>query len=874
MKKIQRFLVLFAALAIAMPAMAQSALTGRIVAGDTGNGLAGAVITNTRTGDVAVSSNDGTFRIRGGAGAETLTVSYLGYHELELTTEAGRSTLGDLKMESDAISVADIVVTAGIVVSDRLTPVAVSNVTREQIDMRLSNKELPELFKSTPSVYATKSGPQGGAGGGYGDARINIRGFDNNNVGVLINGVPVNDMENGRVYWANWGGLSDVTSFMQVQRGLGASKLGISSVGGTINIVTKSTDAEKGGSFYYGVGNDGLQKLSFSVSSGLSENGWAFTIAGGRQSADNNYKKGTDYEAWNYFANLSKVIGDGSHRLSLTGFGAPQWHNQSYDRYTIADYATHPDGRKMSRNYGYMNGKVKSTNYNFYHKPQISLVHTWNIDDKSMLSTSVYASIARGGGRSVPNNSQSQLWLYAESSGPKVGKPRSEEMRTSDGLINWDAIYTANKNSTDGSAMAILANSNNSHDWYGVLSTYTNQLTEDIKLTAGFDGRYYKGYHQQEISDLLGAQYAIENSLSYRPKDAQAHVGDLIYDEIGWVSRAGLFAQGEYVKENFSAFLSASISRQFLRFANYGQKPAPGYGVESKWTGFMPWSVKAGASYTLGQNHSLFANAGYFTIAPAMSNAFPSYGTAPNKNATMEKVTTAEAGYTFTNNVFNVTFNGYYTLWLDMAQRPITEQTPEGMISYNVPGVSARHMGLELEATYRPTTRLTLKAMGSVGDWIWRDDVSYTAYNEQQVQVGAPFTAYIGGTHVSDAAQITAAGSVTWSPFEGLRVGADYNWYGKNFARFIPSDRAHISNKGIEAWRMPDYGVIDAQLSYTFDISEKISATFFGNVNNVLDTWYISDATDNRAGNGHDAASAVVWYGYGRTWTAGVKFNF
>jgi outer membrane receptor protein involved in Fe transport len=866
----QRFLMLLAALVIAVPAMAQGFLTGRVVDGGTGGALAGAVITNTTTGDVAVSNNDGSFRIKGGAGEQNLAVSYLGYHELNVATTAGQNALGDIVLEADAISVADIVVTAGIVTSDRLTPVAVSNVTREQIDMRLSNKELPEIFKSTPSVYATKSGPQGGAGGGYGDARINIRGFDNNNVGVLINGVPVNDMENGRVYWANWGGLSDVTSFMQVQRGLGASKLGISSVGGTINIVTKSTDAEQGGSFYYGVGNDGLQKLNFSVSSGLTDNGWAFTLAGGRQSADNNYKKGTNYEAWNYFVNLSKVLGDGRHRLSLTAFGAPQWHNQSYNRYTIATYASHPDGRRMNLNYGYLNGEVLSTNYNFYHKPQISLVHTWDINSQSMLSTSVYVSVARGGGRSVPNVGDSQKWLYVQNNGETTGN-----LRTDTGLIDWDAVYRENKNSPDGSAKAILSSSNNSHDWYGVLSTYTNQLNDEIKLTAGFDGRYYKGYHQQEIADLLGAQYVIENSMKMtRPDGVQSHVGDYIYDEIGWVSRAGLFVQGEYLKDNVSAFLSASISGQFLRFANYGQIPAAGYGTESKWAGFMPWSVKAGASYKLGQNHSVFANAGYFTIAPVMSNAFPNYGTAPNKDATMEKVSTAEAGYTFANNVFNVTFNGYYTLWLDMAQRPITELSPEGMISYNVPGVSARHMGLELEATYRPTTRLTLKAMGSWGDWIWRDDVSYTAYNEQHEQIGSPFTAYIGGIHVSDAAQITAAGSVTWEPFKGLRVGADYNWYGKNFARFVPADRADASNKGVEPWQMPDYGVVDAQLSYSFDVSNKVRATFYGNVNNVLDTWYISDATDNRAGLGHDAASAVVWYGYGRTWTAGVRFRF
>ncbi|MDR2912512.1 MAG: carboxypeptidase-like regulatory domain-containing protein [Alistipes sp.] len=135
---LHRIFVLFAALMIAAPAVAQSSLSGRIVDGANGTPLAGALITNTTTGDVAVATNDGAFRIRGGAGSQTLTVSYLGYGELTMETGAN-ANLGDVALEADAITVADIVVTAGIVVNDRQTPVAVSNVTRAQIDMKLSN---------------------------------------------------------------------------------------------------------------------------------------------------------------------------------------------------------------------------------------------------------------------------------------------------------------------------------------------------------------------------------------------------------------------------------------------------------------------------------------------------------------------------------------------------------------------------------------------------------------------------------------------------------------------------------------------------------------------------------------------------------------
>ena len=77
------------------------------------------------------------------------------------------------------------------IAKDRKTPVAVSTIKEAQIIDKLGNQEFPEILNSTPSVYATKGG------GGFGDSKLNIRGFAQENIAVMINGVPVNDMENG-----------------------------------------------------------------------------------------------------------------------------------------------------------------------------------------------------------------------------------------------------------------------------------------------------------------------------------------------------------------------------------------------------------------------------------------------------------------------------------------------------------------------------------------------------------------------------------------------------------------------------------------------------------------------------------------------------
>src|SRR5690606_37064846 len=151
---------------------------------------------------------------------------------------------------------------------DRKTPIAVSTIGKTEIQNKSGNSEFPEVMKNTPSVYVASQA------GGYGDSKMFTRGFDQTNTAFLLNGQPINGMEDGNMYWSNWQGMTDVANTVQVQRGLGSSKLAISSVGGTINIVTKATDLEEGGFAQALVGNDNYQKHTVAYSTGISEKGW------------------------------------------------------------------------------------------------------------------------------------------------------------------------------------------------------------------------------------------------------------------------------------------------------------------------------------------------------------------------------------------------------------------------------------------------------------------------------------------------------------------------------------------------------------------------------------------------------------------------
>ncbi len=504
------FLVLWLAGIVAYAAGGTINCKGTVV-DEEGEPVIGAGIVITKGHAVGVTDFNGEFNVKVPSDARTITISYVGYKS---RTEAVKANMGTITLEPANEMLNDVVVTQSLA-RTRQTPVAVSQVNRAEIDTKLGSQELPEILNTTPGVWATKDG------GGFGDAKINMRGFKSENLAVMVNGIPVNDMEGGWVYWSNWAGLGDVASNIQTQRGLGAAVLSAPSVGGTINITTQSLDAEKGGRVWYGFGNDGLNDMGIKLSTGLMKNGWAVTILGSHKWGDG-YIQGTPFTSYNYFVNISKRIND-RHQLSLTAFGAPQQHDKrgNKDGLSIIEYQTYAkrvmgseSPYRYNATFGYdMHGQVRSSNKNTYHKPQISLAHIWKIDKKSSLSTTIYVSLAKGGGYSGQGRGQykgenlSNSSWYGAYNG--VATPL---FRCEDGTFDYAAIQEMNIASKTGSNM-VMSQSNNSHNWYGLVSTYQNSFFDKkLNFLAGIDLRYYVGYHDNKIIDLYDGEYFIDDS--------------------------------------------------------------------------------------------------------------------------------------------------------------------------------------------------------------------------------------------------------------------------------------------------------------------------------------------------------------------------
>jgi hypothetical protein len=827
--------------------LGQSEITGLVV-DETNQPLPGASVVVKGTTKGTSTDFDGRYTLKTVSSSGRIVVSFIGYKSKEVAFSSSKNNMGSIQLEADA-SLDEIILTATSFAIDRKTPVAVSTIRAADIERKLGTQEFPEVLKSTPGVYATKSG------GGFGDGRINLRGFNSENVAVMINGVPVNDMENGRVYWSNWAGLSDVTSAMQVQRGLGAAKVAVPSIGGTINILSKTSDVNKGGNVVASTGNNGYQKYGFTLSTGLMDNGIAATVSFAKISGEG-YIEGTQFEGSNYFVNFSKEINE-NHKISFTSFGAPQRHGQRQNMSSVSTYRNAEAGNKFNPDWGYKDGQVTHIEDNFYHKSQTSLNHYWTMSDKSSLSTAAYASYGNGGGGGTAGTNRDLF-------GVRLGG--------SDQPVDLDNIVEINRANGALGSEAILRASRNDHEWYGVLSTFKTELTDELSFIGGLDWRTYTGKHFREVTDLLGGQFYFDNENVNNPNAALV-VGDKMgYDNDGKVGWLGFFGQLEYGTENFDAFVSTSIQKtsyQRVEYFLYDLSTDAGKDLATsdkiKLDGY---SIKGGANYRLDDVQNVFANIGYFERPAAFNAVFNGYNnTKINRDAENEKVFSMELGYGLRGEKFAANVNVYRTQWNDRTFTRNIRATEPGAEDYtaNLLGVNALHQGIEFDFTYKPSNNLNFSGMLSLGDWKWDNNLEdVPVFNENQEQV-TTISLPIQGLKVSNSAQTTAALGMLYKFWDRTSITVDYNYFANLYAQIDVLNYTNATETPEDSWEAPSYGTVDASLRHSFKFGN-FDTTVTARVNNLLDTEYIADAID--------ASDPLVYFGFGRTFSLSAKIKF
>lgn len=841
------------------------------------------------------------------------------------------SALGQT-LDSDEVVVLDAFeVTAMKRFSDQaipdVTPVSFSELSKEVIEAELGSRDIPLLLNSTPSVYASTDS------GGAGDARVNVRGFSQRNISILINGVPTNDIENGWLYWSNWDGLGDVTATIQVQRGLSNVTLPTPSIGGTMNIITDPASMKKGGSFKVEAGSDSFYKTTAVLSTGLLKEKFALTLGGVKKWGDG-YARGTWTDGWAYYVGATWKYNE-RNRIEFFAIGAPQQHGQRTFASNIAaydaDYArslgySESDitgalargpvdaGHEFNPNYSPVSSSYMGQQYywggvhgryddnmlnervNYFHKPQINVNWYSTLTDTTRLDSVFYYSGGRGGGSGTLYNT-TPFYGFQSSSRAFAFIPNSNSRYGS--AIDWDKTIAANegtrtvrndRNKPAGQSVAILRNSVNEQDQYGIVSKLSHEFSEAVNGTVGLDWRTAEIAHFREIRDLLGGDYYIAAPGQFSEFDAngatrQMGLGDKVdYYNINTVDWLGLFAQIQYDKGPVHAFGVYGYSTIDYSYEDPFRRASANSSETYK---LNPGSIdghqiKGGLNYDLTDSFSVYGNAGWVSKVPIFDGVIDDV-TGTLIDPVNEKFTSFEAGLRYHSADRRFTFNAnlYFTRWRDRTLSSIERDSNDLDYVLYLRGVDSDYDGLELEGAYQPNDFVRFDLAASFGKWSYKNDVSADAV---YIGTGQPAldstTLYIRDLKVGDAPQSQIAYAVTVFPAKGLSIKLQGRWYDKYYADFEPSSRTSSSDRG-QSWMIPSYDIYDVHVSYRLPkVSDKYDVSLFLHVFNLFDEVYVSDATDNSSFEGisgapsHSPQRAEVFLGAPRIYNFGARVRF
>ncbi|MBN1948424.1 MAG: TonB-dependent receptor [Candidatus Cloacimonetes bacterium] len=258
------------------------------------------------------SDSRGEFRIRDlKPGIYNLVFNRIGYKrkEIQVIHQGGEGLI--IKLDRQPQFVEGMVV-SGTRARERSTPVAFSDLPAEEIARNNYGQDMPLLLADLPNVHSYSD-----AGSGLGYSTLKVRGFDQSRVGVMINGIPLNDPEDHQVYWVDMPDLAENVSMVQLQRGVGSSLYGFSSFGGSLNLRTNEATQPDGVALFANYGS--YETYKYGVKTNITAwQRYRFQLRLSRLQSSG-YRDNSAAELWSFFSSMSR-LGDRS-LLEMNFFG-------------------------------------------------------------------------------------------------------------------------------------------------------------------------------------------------------------------------------------------------------------------------------------------------------------------------------------------------------------------------------------------------------------------------------------------------------------------------------------------------------------------------------------------------------------------------
>ncbi|CAN5721972.1 TonB-dependent receptor [soil metagenome] len=729
--------------------------------------------------------------------------------------------------------------------------------------------------------------------------RFRIRGYDNDYFGTYMNNIPMDNLDNGFTPYGLWGGLNDVMRNREVSYGLRYNTFAFGDIGSVTNIDSRASRQRAQTSISYAASNRNYSnRLMITHSTGLTKNGWAFTISGSRRWAGEGYVPGTYYDGWGYFAAVDKKIGQ-KHLLSLTAFGAPSENGRQGA--AVQEMMDLAGDHYYNPNWGYQNGKKRNASVGKSHQPVILLNHDFKINNSTSLNTGVGYSF---GDRSVTAldwynapDPRPDYYRYLPSYYNSVANTdpyQYEQVKNimstdeSSRQINWARLYDVNR-----ASYATIHNANGiaGNDVSGKRSLYiiedrivnTKRLNlnsvlntragEHADLTFGAAYQLQKNSYYKKVNDLLGGDFYVNlnqfaerdypNNSSVNQNDLNnpnriLHVGDRSgYDYNINIQKASAWGQGVFKFEKVDFFAAAEFSNtRFYREGNVRNGLFPDNSLGKGTTNnFTNYAVKAGITYKLNGRNYLYVNGAATTKAPFFENVYVSPRTRNTEqpNIMSEEIQSVEGGYVMNAPRFKIRIGGYYTQFKNgMDVISFYHDDYRNFVNYALSNIDKVHFGGEFGIEAKLTTTLTFNAAASVGRYFYTSRQNATVTIDNSDSVIGNQTIYSKNFRVSSTPQEAYSAGLSYRSPKFWFVSVTGNYFRQNWLSYNPLRRTDAAVAGEdyknEKWNeIIDQTMFDPQFTldlfagYSWKLPKKMSINkeptflaFNAGLNNLL----------------------------------------
>jgi len=684
----------------------------------------------------------------------------------------------------------------------------------------------------------------------FGNFRYQLRGYNRNQLDVYLNGLVMNDIEQGSAFWGLWGGLNDVFRNQSITFGLQPSEDGFGGLQGasSLNVYAANLQAQTRIS-YSRTNRNYRNRLMVTHNTGLMSNGWAISISASRRWAQEGYIPGTSYDGYSYFLGISKKF-NSKHALHFTTFGSPTSRGKAAGAMQeVMDIA---DDNYYNPNWGYYFGEKRNARINKSFQPVAIL--NWEYTPNS--STIVNMGVSYQGGE----NSNSAIdwynamdprpdyyrnlpsyYLYDPSGADPAAAERMDEFykNNPDKLqINWDRMVQANQmnnqtiNGVTGNRSVYIIGED--VEQYNKMSVFTNvkkSINQHINVYGGFTAQFQTTNNFRRVGDLLGGDYYVNlnqfaertyigndiyNQNNLRNPNQIVREGDKYnYNYRNMFTNSFVWAQTTLKYNKFDAFIAAKGGfESFQRNGLYqnGLFSDDSYGASAVQK-FGTYQVKAGATYKIDGRNYLYASGMIGTSAPTFDNTFVSPRTrnAVVANPQLEKVQSVEGGYLLKSPMFNGRLSAFASNINDATQiNRFYHEDYRTFVNYVMTNVDMRTWGGEfaLQAKLSPTLSATVVATYMQAYYNSRPDV--TIIRDNDTAKSTPTSkAYIKDYYLSVGPQTATTLGINYRSPKYWYANVNFNYVDRNYVSINPSRRTVEAVDGLTPGSAEYNAIID-----------------------------------------------------------------